>query len=214
MKESIQKYYQQINLKIEEVYTVNYSQKSICNLCLDVQYGISQKMNTEPIGYKIFRMNEIIKSKMVDRGNMKYVDISEAEFEKFKLYKGDILFNRTNSIELVGKTGIFDLDGDYCFASYLIRLKINLEQANPFFLNLIMNSNHFQETAKGKATKSINQSNINATKLKSIEIPLPSLATQNDIVSEIKQIESGIYQLETELNSIPQQKEATLKKYL
>ena len=204
----------QIKSLIREIYNSNHSLKKLGTLCLNVQYGISQKMNTDSIGYKIFRMNEIIEGKMFDNENMKYVDISSEEFEKFKLYPGDILFNRTNSIELVGKTGIFDLVGDYCFASYLIRLQVDLEQANPFFINLIMNYAQFQEIAKGKATKSINQANINATKLKSIEIPVPSLSIQNNIEEQVKNIETEIAKLESEINKIPQQKEAILKKYL
>jgi type I restriction enzyme M protein len=214
LRDNIENYKNQIKVKVDEIYTSNSSRKPIGNLCLNVQYGISQQMNTESKGYKIFRMNEIIEGKMFDGGEMKYVDISPEEFDKFKLAPGDILFNRTNSIELVGKTGIFTLEGDYCFASYLVRLKIDTNQANPFFVNFIMNSNQFQQVAKEQATKSINQANINATKLKSIEIPVPSLSIQNKIATEIQNIEAEIYNLETELNMIPQQKEAVLQKYL
>ncbi|MFM6345835.1 MAG: restriction endonuclease subunit S, partial [Dolichospermum sp.] len=71
-----------------------------------------------------------------------------------------------------------------------------------------------QQVAKEQATKSINQANINATKLKSIEIPVPSLSIQNKIATEIQNIEAEIYNLETELNIIPEQKEAILQKYL
>lgn len=95
-----------------------------------MQYGINEAMNTDNVGYKIFRMNEIINKEMFDNGSMKYANISETEFLKYKLKKGDILFNRTNSIEHVGKTGIFLLDGDYCYASYLIRVVVNQELAN------------------------------------------------------------------------------------
>ncbi|MBC5797009.1 restriction endonuclease subunit S [Sphaerospermopsis sp. LEGE 00249] len=214
LRDNIENYKNQMKVKVDEIYTSNSSRKPIGNLCLNVQYGISKQMNTEDKGYKIFRMNEIIEGKMFDGGEMKYVDISPEEFDKFKLAPGDILFNRTNSIELVGKTGIFTLEGDYCFASYLVRLKIDTNQANPFFVNFIMNSNQFQQVAKEQATKSINQANINATKLKSIEIPVPSLSIQNKIATEIQNIEAEIYNLETELNIIPQQKEAILQKYL
>ncbi|MFM6183475.1 MAG: restriction endonuclease subunit S, partial [Dolichospermum sp.] len=214
LRDNIENYQNQMKVKVDEIYTSNSSRKPIGNLCLNVQYGISQQMNTEDKGYKIFRMNEIIEGKMFDSGEMKYVDISPEEFDKFKLAPGDILFNRTNSIELVGKTGIFTLEGNYCFASYLVRLKIDTNQANPFFVNFIMNSNQFQQVAKEQATKSINQANINATKLKSIEIPVPSLSIQNKIATEIQNIEAEIYNLETELNIIPEQKEAILQKYL
>src|SRR6266516_4072295 len=72
--------------------------------------------------YKIFRMHEMRDGFLVNNGNMKFVDISPTEYAKYKLNECDILFNRTNSYELVGRTGIYKLVGEYCFASYLIRL--------------------------------------------------------------------------------------------
>ncbi|WP_032139179.1 restriction endonuclease subunit S domain-containing protein [Rickettsia tamurae] len=50
--------------------------------------------------------------------DIKYVKIDKETFRQFKLNKGDILFNRTNSFELVGKTSIFEAESEYCFASY------------------------------------------------------------------------------------------------
>ncbi len=127
------------------------------------QYGLSEKMNENGNGFKIFRMGEVQNGQLVDTGMMKYADITKDEFEKYKLYSGDVLFNRTNSYELVGKTGIFNLDGDYCFASYLVRLNFDRKKMTPGFLNHFMNSSIFQEKIKQKASRSINQANINAT---------------------------------------------------
>jgi len=153
---------------IASIYGANHSLMPLESVSSNIQYGISQKMNTISKGYKIFRMNEIINNRMVDCGSMKFVDISTEDFEKYKLNKGDILFNRTNSFELVGKTGIFNLEGDYCFASYLVRVVVDTTKANPWFVNLIMNSHNFQEEAKSLAIKSINQANINAQKMQSM----------------------------------------------
>lgn len=199
---------------IHSVYQVDKEKIELSKICSNVQYGISQKMNTISKGYKIFRMNEIVNSKMFDGGSMKCVDISEDEFQKYKLNKGDILFNRTNSYELVGKTGIFDLQGDYCFASYLIRVEVDNKKANPWFVNLMMNSDYYQQEAKSMATKSINQSNINAQKMQSIKIPLPELKTQNEIAKKAIDLENKISKLEEKLSSIPIHKENILKKYL
>src|SRR4030065_2890997 len=102
-------------------------------------------MNEAGIGYKIFRMNEIAQGRMVDNGAMKCADISAEEFAKYKLNRGDVLFNRTNSIEHVGKTGLFDLDGDYCFSSYLVRVVPDTSKVLPLFLTLMMNSKVFKK---------------------------------------------------------------------
>jgi len=159
---------------------------SIGGLCKRIQYGLSSSLNTKGIGYKTFRMNEIVNGIAVDVGQMKYADISNAEFAKYELAKGDILFNRTNSYEHVGRTGIFLLDGEYAFASYLVRLTLDQQRVNPMFLNLLMNTPDFQQGIKGYASRAIGQANINASSLASYEIPLPPIEIQRQIVAEIE----------------------------
>jgi len=154
--------------------------------CEKIQYGLSVPLNTESSGFKTFRMNELVEGKCINRGDMKCAEVPADEFEKYRLTRGDILFNRTNSFEHVGRTGIFDLEGDYCFASYLIRLTITDEKADPFFVNAFMNSKSFQQGIKQFATRAIGQSNINAKSLASYPIPLPPLAMQQAIVAEIE----------------------------
>ncbi len=205
--------------KIENIYSDIYSSafplKSIASLSINIQYGINDSMNTKNIGFKIFRMNEIIQGYMNDNGVMKYVDISDEEFQKYKLAKGNILFNRTNSIEHVGKTGLFNLDGYYCYASYLIRIAVNQKKAIPEYVNYLMNSSQFQSFAKSQATKSINQANINATKMKSIEIPIPEkLTEQKKYVSKFLRCENKIKESQKLLSGISKRKEEVIKSFL
>ncbi|CAN5490476.1 hypothetical protein BH23BAC4_BH23BAC4_01180 [soil metagenome] len=155
-------------------------------LCEQVQYGLSVPLKRDGVGFKTFRMNELVEGECVDRGDMKSADIPAKEFEKYRLSRGDVLFNRTNSFEHVGRTGIFDLVGDYCFASYLIRLTVAKGKADPFFVNVSMNSKSFQQGIKQFASRAIGQSNINAKNLAAYPIPLPPLATQRAIVAEIE----------------------------
>jgi type I restriction enzyme S subunit len=118
------------------------------------------------------------------------------------------LFNRTNSFELVGKTGIFALSGDYCFASYLVRVLLNPKIMRSEFLNYFMNSPKFQHSVKRKASKSINQANINATILSNEIVQFPeSLDTQRLIVRQLDSLREEIRRLE----SIYQQKLAALE---
>ena len=155
-------------------------------LCERIQYGLSSRLNSERTGYKTFRMHELVEGKCVDYGSMKYADVSADTFKKYQLRRGDVLFNRTNSIEHVGRTGIFDLDGLYCFASYLIRLSVSENSANPFYVNAFMNTADFQAGIKKYASRAIGQSNINAKSLAAYLIPLPELETQQAIVAEIE----------------------------
>ncbi|MEI6784697.1 MAG: restriction endonuclease subunit S [Verrucomicrobiota bacterium] len=165
-----------IENNVNAIYASLAPRLTIDEVSKAVQYGLSKAMNEGGVGYKIFRMNEIAHGRMVDNGAMKYADITPAEFAALKLNRGDVLFNRTNSIEHVGKTGLFDLAGDYCFASYLVRVVPDTAKVLPAFLTEMMNSAEFQTEAKGKASKSINQANINATIMRNMKVPIPSLA--------------------------------------
>ena len=94
--------------------------------------------------------------------NLQMVTIGGSDLRKFKVEPSDVLFNRTNSFELVGRTAIFDLPGDYVFASYLIRLRANAQTLRPAFLNHYFNSDAAQSRLKGIASRAVSQSNISA----------------------------------------------------
>lgn len=196
------------------IYSYTGHQLEVDKLAINIQYGLNEAMNEGGVGYKIFRMNEIIRGRMVDNGSMKCADISAAEFAKYKLNKGDLLFNRTNSIEHVGKTGLFDLDGDYCFASYLVRVVPDTGKVLPKFLEKMMNSSTFQTEAKGKASKSINQANINATVMRNIKVPVPPLAEQKKFVAKIEALEKQISEAQAVIDGAAARKQAILQKYL
>ena len=161
------------------------------------QYGLSKSMNEDGEGYKIFRMGELQDGRLIDTGCMKFADIDRAEFEKYRLRPGDILFNRTNSFELVGKTGLFDLPGDYCFASYLVRVLLDSGVMLPAFLNYFMSSERFQVSVKRKASRSINQANINATILANETVIFPeSLKEQRAVVTLLDRLREETRRLE------------------
>ena len=86
----------------------------------------------------------------------------------------------------MGRTGVFDLDGPYCFASYLIRLSTCRRKAISFYVNAFMNTEAFQSGIKQFASRAIGQSNINAKSLAAYPIPLPPLETQQAVVAEIE----------------------------
>ncbi len=197
-----------------DCYTRVDRRTEIDGLAVGIQYGLSEKMNESGIGHKIFRMNEIVQRRMVDGGQMKCADISAQEFAKYKLNRGDLLFNRTNSIEHVGKTGLFDLDGDYCFASYLVRVVPDASKVLPQFLVLMMNSTAFQAEAKGKASKAINQANINATIMRNIKVPVPPLPEQKRLVAKVQALEKKIADAQAVIAGAPARKQAILQRYL
>lgn len=95
--------------------------------------------------------------------DLQYVDIDEATAQSFRVTRGDIPFNRTNSYELVGRTAIVDDHIDAVFASYLIRLSIDEERLLPQYLNYFLNWDFAQGELKKLASRAVGRANINAT---------------------------------------------------
>lgn len=133
------------------------------------EYGISIKMNEKGDGQKIFRMDDLKNGFAFDY-EMKFAPIDRDTFEKFKLFYNDILFNRVNSEEFVGRTGIFKLTGDYVFASYLVRLRTN-NGMSPDALNLFLNCKYGILSIRRLSRRAVNQANVNAQELQSILMP-------------------------------------------
>lgn len=145
------------------------------------QYGISIEMNTDSVGYPIYRMNEI-HDMLCDLDVDKYADITQTEYNKFALKDGDVLFNRTNSFELVGRTGIYYQNDDIqrTFASYLVRLNPK-DGILPEYLCAYLSCKYGEWDVKRRARQSINQTNVNPEEVKEIEIPILDINLQQKI---------------------------------
>lgn len=150
------------------------------------QYGLSLKMY-ETGKYPIIKMDDIVNGVVVP-DKVRYIDLDEKTFNNFKLEKGDLLFNRTNSYELVGRTGIFLLRGDYVFASYLIRLRPKKEYVDSHFLTfyMVFSNNRLRQQL---ATRAVHQANINATNLQNYNIALPPLLEQRHIAEILSAVD-------------------------
>lgn len=150
----------------------------IGNYLIKSQYGISQDMNLDGKGYPIYRMNEI-HDMLCDLYTEKYVDIDVATMHKYLLNDGDVLFNRTNSYDFVGRTGIYYYTGTpQVFASYLVRFTPNQEYIFPEYLTSFLSTKYGISEIKRRARQSINQTNVNPEEVKEIQIPLLSKELQ------------------------------------
>ena len=154
----------------------------IGNHLIKAQYGISISMNEDGIGYPIYRMNEI-HNMMCDSNVSKYADINKTELNTFVLNDRDVVFNRTNSFEWVGRTGLYKKKDfrDYVFASYLVRFIPNQDSLLPEYLTTFLNTKYGIWDIKRRARQSINQTNVNPEEVKEIEIPLLSIIFQKRI---------------------------------
>ncbi|MGI6286619.1 restriction endonuclease subunit S [Neomoorella humiferrea] len=157
---------------------------------INTQYGLSLRGSTNG-KYPILRMNNIIEGS-INTSDLQYVNLDLQQLERFRLNKGDILFNRTNSFELVGKASLFALEGDFVFASYLIRIIANKMRLAPGFLNYYLNWDETQHRLKLLASRGVSQSNISATKLKGFVISLPPITEQNQIAHNLTAVDNKI----------------------
>ncbi|MEY6431690.1 restriction endonuclease subunit S [Thioalkalicoccus limnaeus] len=133
--------------------------KKLGEIIVSCQYGLSESM-AESGRFPILRMNNIDNG-IVNANDVKYIDLDDATFELFRLRAGDILFNRTNSMEYVGRVGVVNDDMDAVFASYLVRLVADTSQIDPWFLNFCMNSTQVRNRYRRYATPAVQQANIN-----------------------------------------------------
>ncbi|MBQ9237892.1 MAG: restriction endonuclease subunit S, partial [Treponema sp.] len=162
------------------------------------QYGISIEMNENKTGYPIYRMNEI-HNMFCDLDVNKYADISVSEYQKFALKNRDVLFNRTNSFEWVGRTGIYYQNDNIekTFASYLVRFNPDEQIILPEYLCAFLNSKYGVWDIKRRARQSINQTNVNPEEIKEIEIPLLSMDFQNNLKEHFEKANECIIKSES-----------------
>lgn len=150
------------------------------------QYGTSQRSNNEGRGVAILGMPHIHQGRIRWR-NVSSVDLDPSEVHKYELAAGDILFNRTNSAELVGKTAVFDGARRAVFASYLIRYRVIKGVADPHFICAYINSHRGREYIERHMARAIGQVNISASTMHRMPIPSPSLVEQQRLVSKLSQ---------------------------
>ena len=146
--------------------------------CILTQYGTSKKATNQADGLPVLRMGNVTYRGDLDCTDLKWVTLSESDVEKHLLRTGDILFNRTNSKELVGKTGIWDGRFEAVAASYFIRLRVDETCVCPTYVWAFMNSPATKQRLFEAARGAIGQANINAKELKSLLLPIPPIDLQ------------------------------------
>ena len=146
-------------------------------------YGTSVKCHDTPDGIPVLRMGNVRYDGSLDLTSLKYARLSDTDLKRFGLNSGDIIFNRTNSKELVGKTGLWDGRFQAAAASYFIRIRLDTDFVTPewvwHYMNSSLTKHRLFETARG----AIGQANINGEELKAFVLPLPPLDEQRRIVS-------------------------------
>ena len=184
---------------------------TIGDIVTDVRYGTS-KPAVDGGKYSYLRMNNLTADGHLDLNDMKYIDISEDEIEKYIVRKGDILFNRTNSIDLVGKTVVFDLSEDMVIAGYIIRIRFN-ERLLPEVFAQYMNLEALKDILKSMAKGAVNQANINAQELQSIKVYVPDMKLQKQFVDIKEQVNKSKVEVQRALDEAQLLFDSLMQKY-
>ena len=151
----------------------------------DVHYGTSAKASGDG-KYIYIRMNNITYEGTLDLADVKRIDVADSELENYVVRYGDVLFNRTNSRDLVGKTCVFDRKEPMIIAGYIIRLRMN-GQVLPEYLSLFMNTRYAKKLLIGMAKGAVGQANINAKELQEIQIIIPPIDEQVQFLAFVRQ---------------------------
>jgi type I restriction enzyme S subunit len=160
----------------------------ISDYVADSQYGVSEAME-ERGTHAILRMNSITKSGWLDLSDLKYVNLSKKDMESTDLQNGDLLFNRTNSKELVGKCAIWrPTAGAFGFASYLVRLRLKKDML-PEFLWATLNSAYGKYRLFNSAKEAVSMANVSPTDLGRITVPLPPRPLQEKFAIFVQTVE-------------------------
>ena len=191
--------------KTEEL--VNWQESVLANLVKKPSYGTSAK--SQPEGkVPVLRMGNLQNGKL-DWSDLVYTS-DEDEICKYRLCSGDVLFNRTNSPELVGKTSIYRGEREAIYAGYLIRIQCT-EKLNPEFLNMLLNAPSARAYCRAVKSDGVSQSNINAQKLIAYPIHCPPIDEQTEIVCRVEQfftyaeqIEQRVKDAQTRVNKLTQ----------
>ncbi len=146
-----------------------------------VHYGSSTKTSPDHEGVPVLRMGNI-QDGTLSFDNLKYLPPDHSEFPRLLLAAGDLLFNRTNSAELVGKTAVYRGSPDPCsFASYLIRVRMLRPHLSQIVANAL-NGPHGRTWVASVVSQQVGQANVNGTKLRAFPFPLPPETEQGEIV--------------------------------
>lgn len=173
---------------MDEAEKNNWPTVSLGEICLSSKYGTSAKASPDAVGCPVLRMGNIVDGHL-DFSDLKYVLLPEAERAKYLLQRGDILINRTNSLELVGKAATFNHDeGEWIYASYLVRIRVASSRAVPEYVTAVINSRIGREFVLRTARRAIGMVNINAKEMEKFPIPLPPVSIQTAFVERLAEV--------------------------
>lgn len=163
----------------------SWEKKSVGELCISLKYGTAKKSDASG-NVVVLRMGNLQQGE-IDWSDLAYSNDPD-DIERYKLFPGDVLFNRTNSAALVGKTAIYRGEHPAIYAGYLIKLDYDHDKIIGDYLNYALNTLDAKKYCNSVKTDGVNQSNINAKKIGAYSFNVPNIPEQEKIVSVIQKL--------------------------
>lgn len=186
---------------------------TIRDLVVEVRYGSSRKAADGDSGkYPYLRMNNITYGGELDLSDIKTIDIPDEELDKCTVRRGDLLFNRTNSKELVGKTCVYNRDEMMVLAGFVVRVRLN-NRALPEFVSVFLNTEFSKQMLMNKCKAAIGQANINAQELQNIGIYIPPIEIQKEFISFKAQVDKSKAVIQKSLDETQLLFDSLMQKY-
>ncbi|WP_038900131.1 restriction endonuclease subunit S [Dickeya dadantii] len=163
--------------------------RKLGELASDIRYGTSKKCSKEKGNTPVLRIPNIGMGHII-KDDLKYADFDHKELEGLSLKDGDLLLIRSNgSVELVGKVAVISKDDEkFLFAGYLIRIRLDLGKSVPHYISFCLQSPQIRQTIENIARSTSGVNNINSKELSSLELPIPSMSEQAEIVRRVEQL--------------------------
>jgi type I restriction enzyme S subunit len=161
--------------------------RKVGDLLESAAYGTSTKAGT--VGeFPVLRMNNVTTTGEIDATDLKFMDLEDNERHRYLVRTGDVLFNRTNSAELVGKTAIYRGTRSMAYAGYLIRLRVNADN-DPEYLTAFLNTKFAKRALRGMCKSIIGMANINATEIQAMQVAAPPSQMQREFAGRVTAIQ-------------------------
>jgi type I restriction enzyme, S subunit len=159
----------------------NWQVKTI-DECVDIQPGFAQGQKNIPDGTIHLRMNNIGRNFQLNFDKVRTINATKKQLEKYRLEKGDLIFNNTNSPELVGKSFLFNDERLCLYSNHLTRCRVKKDLILPEWLLFYIRGKWLRRDFERMCNKWINQAAVGGNKFKKMQIPIPSLTEQKQIL--------------------------------
>lgn len=169
----------------------SWPETTVGKVIVDLQPGFAQRPGEDDEGMTPqIRTHNINPVGKITLAGIKHVSANAKELQRYKLVAGDVVFNNTNSEEWVGKTAVFDQEGEYVFSNHMTRLRADTRLINPDYLAKYLQMLWSMGYSKTRAKRWVSQAGIEGAALASFKLPLPTLLEQQRIVDVLRQAES------------------------